>query len=68
MQAQVKEPMNEDIMRQAGFGKEVDLKKAGKCPFCKKDINEKDFKDEISRREFKISGLCQSCQDDTFED
>lgn len=24
------------------------------------------FKDEISKREYEISGLCQRCQDDTF--
>ena len=25
------------------------------------------FKDEISRKEFSISGMCQKCQDETFQ-
>lgn len=25
-----------------------------------------EFKDELSKKEYAISGLCQSCQDDTF--
>jgi len=24
------------------------------------------FRDQLSEREYKISGMCQSCQDDTF--
>lgn len=38
----------------------------GKCPFCNEPIGE--FRDEVSRKEFKISGLCQKCQDGTFGD
>lgn len=37
---------------------------SGKCPMCRKPI--KEFKDELSIREFKISGLCQECQDLCF--
>ena len=40
--------------------------KAGKCPFCGEKINTDDFKDDLSRREFEISGMCQKCQDDFF--
>ena len=59
--------MNEEIMKAAGFGKQVDLVKAGRCPFCKTDIHpNKDFRDELSRREYKISGLCQKCQDEMY--
>ena len=58
--------MNKDLMRKAGFGKEVDLVEQGCCPICKKEINMNDFKDTLSRKEFKISGLCQECQDVTF--
>ena len=40
-----------------------------KCPFCGKSIDvEKEFRDDISKREFEISGLCQSCQDDVFKE
>jgi len=58
--------MNENIMRAAGFGKEVDAAKAGKCPFCGKVVDPASFRDELSRREYKISGICQPCQDKTF--
>lgn len=37
------------------------------CVFCKKPIDpDNDFRNEISRKEFEISGICQSCQDDLF--
>jgi len=55
-------------MRKYGFGREVDLVEKNKCPLCKKDINLEDFKDDLSKREFEISGMCQKCQDDIFKD
>jgi len=64
--------MNEDIMRMAGFGDQVDMVKSGKCPFCGQPVSEKDFEDkpEIFLREFRISGICYPCQDffDSDED
>lgn len=38
-----------------------------KCPFCGQEIDINSFKDELSLKEFKISGLCQECQDDFFD-
>ena len=58
--------MNKDIMLAMGFHEEVAAVESGHCPFCKQKIREEDFNDELSRREFGISGLCQQCQDDTF--
>ena len=58
--------MNKDIMQQMGFGSEVKLVEARKCPFCTKPVDVNDFRNEISRRENSISGLCQKCQDDFF--
>ena len=59
--------MEKEILKQLGFNDEVKLVESSKCPFCKKDINpEKDFKDDLSKKEFKLSGLCQSCQDEMF--
>ena len=49
------------------FSKEFKLLNQGKCPFCKNIIDEKEFKDTLSRKEFKISGLCQKCQDGFFK-
>ena len=37
------------------------------CATCgSKKIKPEDFKDDISRKEFKISLMCQVCQDKTF--
>lgn len=58
--------MNEAIMRACGFSPSVDAVKAGRCPFCGEQVNDGDFRDELSRREHRISGLCQKCQDQTF--
>ena len=34
------------------------------CVTCGKDA--KEFRDELSRKEYSISGMCQECQDKTF--
>lgn len=53
---------------EAVFPEEEACKKEGKCPFCGKKIDvNTEFKDELSKREFEISGMCQSCQDDFFD-
>lgn len=60
--------MNEAIMKKAGFGEEVNKVKYGYCPFCNIYITEK-MKSKMSSadlREFKISGLCSSCQKEMF--
>lgn len=33
---------------------------------CGKEVTLKSFRDELSIREYKISGLCQQCQDEIF--
>ena len=39
----------------------------GYCMTCEKTgIIATSFRDDISRKEYAISGLCQSCQDDVF--
>jgi len=35
------------------------------CVICGGDASR--FKDTLSRKEYSISGLCQTCQDKTFE-
>lgn len=38
-----------------------------KCATCLKTVTSAaDFKDNLSRKEFRISGMCQECQDKTF--
>ena len=57
-----------DEIRKMMFPVEEERKAEGKCPFCGKKIDvENEFRDEISKREFGISGMCQSCQDDFFD-
>jgi uncharacterized CHY-type Zn-finger protein len=49
--------------------KKVDMsKEQDRCILCGKIIKLEDFKDELSIREFNISGLCQQCQDNIFEE
>lgn len=36
----------------------------GNCPTCSNPIGI--FRNPISEREFKISGMCQECQDSVF--
>ncbi len=45
----------------------MDLVSQGNCPICKNKINTESFKDNLSLKEFKISGMCQECQDKVFE-
>ena len=42
--------------------------KEGKCLTCDEahDLKATSFRDDISRKEYSISGMCQSCQDDVF--
>lgn len=38
----------------------------GICPTCGLSTKGAKFKDDLSRREHEISGLCQPCQDSYF--
>ena len=49
------------------FPEAKSLVEQGLCPICSQKIEENDFKDELSRREYSVSGLCQNCQDNTFK-
>lgn len=58
--------MTKEIIKKL-FPEAADRIEKGSCPFCGKKINPKtEFKDELSKKEFTISGLCQGCQDETF--
>ena len=60
--------MNKELMKKAGFEKEVEMVENRICPFCKKSVDVVNgFRDGLSIKEFEISGLCQSCQDDFFD-
>jgi len=36
------------------------------CATCQTDVKPDSFKNEISLKEFHISGMCQTCQDSVF--
>ena len=40
----------------------------GDCISCDeaRDLKATSFRDDVSRKEYSISGMCQSCQDDLF--
>jgi len=48
------------------FPKAIINNHAGRCATCSKDIMNEKFKNELSKKEFKISGMCQKCQDSVF--
>ena len=37
-----------------------------KCSWCEENAG--DFRDEVSKIEYRVSGLCQTCQDKTFKE
>ena len=58
------EQLKEDTGR-AAFGRSPRVAKAaGQCVKCGEFKLE--FRDELSRKEYGISGLCQTCQDSIF--
>lgn len=46
------------------FPEKIKLLKQGFCVTCGELIQE--FRDEISHKEYHISGMCQKCQDSVF--
>ena len=59
--------MNPNLMRATGFSAEVELVAFNRCPFCNASIDSASFRNAISLKEFRISGLCQTCQDEMFD-
>lgn len=58
--------MNKKILKQLGFIEQLNRIDSGKCPLCNNKIYINEFRDSLSIKEFKISGLCQKCQDKIF--
>ena len=49
------------------FDKTVaDRVRANRCTICGAPIFETDFADELSKKEYSISGMCQRCQNKAF--
>ena len=51
-----------------GLSEMFKRKDEGLCPFCGREVNMDDFRDDLSRHEFELSGLCQMCQDEFFKE
>ena len=63
------ETMEKTIKEILGFDRQKTIQE-NRCappPYgCEQVVKEEDFVDEISRKEFGISGLCQTCQNKVF--
>lgn len=58
--------MNKKLMEQMGFGAQVQQVSEHLCPLCGAIVDETAFRDICSHEEYRISGLCQDCQDSVF--
>ena len=54
----------EDLLTSIAGISRQDAAALGICTWCKKPID--GFRDEISEREYHISGMCGDCQDEFF--
>jgi hypothetical protein len=43
-----------------------DRLKAGLCPTCGQNVDQRLFNNDIERAEFDITGICKTCQDKLF--
>lgn len=59
--------MNPEIMKQLGLGHVVEQVKRGECPYCNKPVDLTKFRDPLSVKDYGITGMCQSCQDEFFK-
>ena len=56
-----------EMLKSLGFSEEVKNIEKNVCAFCGTDkVKPEDFRDNISLREYYISGLCQTCMDKIF--
>jgi hypothetical protein len=53
-------------MEKLGFTEEMKRVENRQCPLCAEKIDINEFRDELSLKEFTISGMCQKCQDKIF--
>ena len=61
------DPVKRQLLISAGMGDMVKKAMLGICPLCGKPASIEDCRDDLSRREFAIAGICQKCQDEVFE-
>lgn len=61
----VKSKQIEDLLTKTAGISRQHANVLGICVWCKQEIKTP-FRNEISKREYNISGFCQDCQDKTF--
>ena len=54
--------------RSMGLSEMFKRRDEGLCPYCGRKVELDSFRDELSFKEFQISGLCQNCQDEFFKE
>jgi hypothetical protein len=64
MEPTYKSPAIESLLTSVSGISRQDAAKQAICVFCKQPVSQ--FKDVLSRKEYSISGLCQTCQDQVF--
>lgn len=50
-----------------GIARMVAEKEARRCPTCHKDTTDEKFRDVLSVKEYRLTGMCQKCQDDFYD-
>jgi hypothetical protein len=48
------------------FGQKGDMIKDCKCPFCAERVDKDELRNEVFKKEFETTGLCQGCLDLVF--
>jgi hypothetical protein len=55
-----------DLLEKLSLNQTVENIKLSKCATCGKNMKGQSFRNRASLKEFRISGMCQECQDDFF--
>ena len=53
------------ILKALGYESEIEAVEHGFCPLCKEAVGK--LTDQLSKDEYEISGMCQTCQERVFD-
>lgn len=56
----------EEVLDEVSFSITGKPRSPGMCPTCGEPVT--GFRDELSKKEFEISGMCQGCQSSIFDE
>ena len=60
----VKDNSIDNLLNHMSGTNRIEQIKSNNCTWCKGDASS--FRDELSKKEYTISGFCQKCQDEVF--